>query len=88
MATNTDLDKQPMETDSEDNDDSIPVDAKELFVTEPGQICYDCILPRDFNTTTVPTGYGMLRASRDRRKLWHKKTPNVCVVEKHHRELR
>ena len=90
MATNTELqDKQRVETDSEDDDDSIPVDAKELFITEPSQICYDRILPRDLNTTsksTATTGYGMLRASGERRKLWHKKTLNVCFVEKHRRE--
>ena len=88
MAENKELqDKQPVESDSESDDDS--TDAKEMFITDPSQICYDRILPRDLNTTqksASSAGSGAMRASGERKKLWHKKTLNVCFVEKHPRE--
>ena len=84
--------KRPVESDSEDEDDLTPADAKPLYITKPSQICYDRILPRDLNTAQKsafrhPTGYGSgLKASGERRKLWHKKTLNVCFVEKSRQE--
>ena len=90
MAENTELqDKQPVDSDSESDEDSTAADAKKLFITEPSQICYDRILPRDLNTTQKSdstTASGAMRASGARKKLWHKKTLNVCFVEKHSRE--
>ena len=94
MAENTlddakSKDKHPVESDSEDEDDATPADAKPLYITKPSQICYDRVLPRDLNTTQKsagPAGYGMLRASGERRKLWPKKTLNVCFVEKNRQE--
>jgi len=97
MAANTldavkPINDEPVESDSEDDDDdSTPADAEPLYITEPSQICYDRILPRDLNTTqktttSAPAGSGMLRASGERRKLWHKKTLNVYFVERNYRE--
>ena len=60
-----------------------------FYITKPSQICHDRVLPRDLNTTqksAAPAEYGMLRASGKRRKLWPKKTLNVCFVEKNHQE--
>lgn len=74
----------PVESDSED-DDSTAKD-KKLYITELRQMCFDRILPRDLHTTqksNAQVGYGMLRASGERRKLWHKKTLNVCFVQSH-----
>jgi len=73
------------ENDSED--ESTTSNEKHLFVTEPGQICYDRILPKDFNVkprNAIPSsgGPGVLRAAGVTRKLWHKKTLNVHFMEK------
>ena len=89
MAANTldaVKDQHPVDSDSEDDDreDTTPADAKPLYITKRSQICYDRILPRDLNTaqkSSPAAGYGMLRASGERRKIWHKKTLNVCFVE-------
>ena len=82
-------DKYPVDSDSEDDDDK--AEGQLLYITKPSQICHDRVLPKDLNTTQksatrsrqggpVAAG-GMLRASAERRKLWHKKTLNVCFVE-------
>ena len=94
MAANTvdavkSQDKHPVDSDSDGDDDQ--AEGQLLYVTKPSQICHDRILPRDLHTTQksvtrsrqggpVAAG-GLLRASAERRKIWHKKTLNVCFVE-------
>lgn len=92
MAANTQgdvkRDKHPSESDSEDEDDLTPSDAKPLYITKPSQICYDRVLPGDIGTTQRspgPAGFG-LKASGERRKLWPRKTLTVCFVEKSSQE--
>ena len=93
MASNTE-DIKPenvSENESGSEDESTSAKNKRLFVTEPGQICYDRILPKDLNVQPrnaipSPGGPGLLRASGVTRKLWHKRTLNVCFMEKSFRE--
>ena len=89
MAANTldsvKQDKHLAESDSEDEDDLTPSDAKPLYITKPSQICYDRVLPRDLGTAQK-SAHGLLRASGERRKLWPKKTLNVYFVEKNRQE--
>jgi len=64
-----------------------PSNEKHLFVTEPGQICYDRILPKNLHVqprNAIPSsgGPGILRAVGVTRKLWHKRTLNVHFMEK------
>ena len=83
--------KDKPEDESDSEDESTPASEKHMFVTEPGQICYDRILPKDLyvqprKSISSPGGPGLLRAAGVTRKLWHKKTLNVHFMEKSFRE--